>query len=142
MNKRILEIFTESKKPKIDMAGLKKKYVDELWDGTKIYEIDGQFLRSNIDVDFVWGGNGYAYDYIPKNEIWYEPTPDKDEYKYILVHEITEYIFMKYKNEQYPDAHNKANSIEAVVRHAGMEPGTFKRDDFILHKKHKGSERT
>jgi hypothetical protein len=64
-----------------DSKDIKKKLLDELWDGTKIYVISGKAVRDIVNADFVEGGHGYVYDYIPKNEIWIEEMLNKEDEK-------------------------------------------------------------
>lgn len=116
------------------MKGLNKVFIDELWDGTKIYQIDGDFVRNHVDINFIGGGNGYAYDYCPKDELWYENMPNQDDCRYILLHEIVEYIFMRYKDLSYHPAHDMANSVESIVRHIGLKKGSFKKNPFRMKK--------
>jgi len=64
----------------------------------------------------VEGGHGYVYKFIPKNEIWVEELADKTDQDDVIVHEIYEYTLMKYLKMDYESAHNKATSVEKVVR--------------------------
>jgi hypothetical protein len=93
-----------------------KQFFNKLWDGTQIYIVDGNFVRSKLFVDFVLGGHGYIYLFIPKNEIWIERTISQNDMKNNLTHEIIEYIFMKYLNYSYNRAHDITANVERVLR--------------------------
>jgi len=93
-----------------------KNLIHKLWDGTKVYLVHGKDIRDDYDTKFIGGGHGYRYDYVPKDEMWLEIQEDREDMKEILVHEITEYIFMKYEGKNYDDSHNIANIIEDTLR--------------------------
>jgi len=93
-----------------------KILIHKLWDGTKVYLVHGKDIRDNYDTKWIGGGHGYRYDYIPKDEIWLEIQEDREDMKEILVHEITEYIFMRYEGKNYDDSHDIANIIEDTLR--------------------------
>lgn len=93
-----------------------KKLIHKLWDGTKVYLVHGKDIRDNYDTKFIGGGHGYRYDYVPKDEMWLEIQEEREDMKEILVHEITEYIFMKYEGKNYDDSHDIANIIEDTLR--------------------------
>jgi hypothetical protein len=101
------KIFSEQDDPK-------KKMV--LWDGTSIKVVNGEEVRNDKIVEFAGGGHGYVYKEIPKDEIWVEHMVSKEDMQDILIHEITEYIFMKYAQYKYEDAHKIANDIEQAIR--------------------------
>jgi len=98
---------------KAEGDGLKKRRVIEMFDGTVVYLVDGEYVRDNLDVDLIGGGHHFAYpSIIPKGEIWLcdvDPQP-------IATHEITEMLLMKYCGWSYEHAHEAANSCEAVIR--------------------------
>jgi hypothetical protein len=101
---------------KLRFASSWKQFFNRLWDGTQIYIVDGNFIRSKLFVDFVLGGHGYVYHFVPKNEIWIERTISQNDMKNNLIHEIVEYIFMKYLNYSYNRAHNITANIERILR--------------------------
>lgn len=95
-----------------------KRWFETLWDGTKIYIVDGPYIRDNMYVDFTMGGHGYVYDFIPKDEIWLEEMLIKEDDSFDLMHEIYEYTLMKYVKgfEKYEKAHDASANVEKVVR--------------------------
>jgi hypothetical protein len=94
----------------------KSEFLGKLSDDTKIYEVDGQYVRDNISVEWIGGGHCKENDFIAHGEIWVEELPDEEDEEKILVHEIVEYISMIYAGFKYDAAHELANSVEAVVR--------------------------
>jgi hypothetical protein len=87
--------------------------IGTLHDGTIVYQLDdeaGKYVRDNIEVSWVGGGHGYEDDFIAKDEIWFEKERE------MFVHEATELMGMKYGGMDYDQAHEMANSIEAIVR--------------------------
>ncbi len=82
----------------------------------KVFSVDGEKIRDNLDMDFVMGGNGSRYLYIPMNEIWIEGVYVKTpELKFILLHEYTELKLME-KGYNYCKAHDTASAKELRIR--------------------------
>jgi hypothetical protein len=77
--------------------------------------VDGEAVRNKFDVEFTEGGNGYRYEFIPKNEIWIEKDLDADERIDTLGHEWFEVKLMK-KGETYDQAHQQASHFEEKMR--------------------------
>lgn len=99
---------------------IKKILIYTLYDNTKIYCVNGKEVRDTYDEDFLKGGHGYVYKYIPKDEIWIELDVIINNEPVLLGHEIIEYYEMKQDNsttdEEYNKAHNHAESVEAALR--------------------------
>lgn len=93
-----------------------KKYIAKLWDGTRIFLVDGSHVRDNVNVAFFGGTHPKYEDCKTAKEIWIEKGKSGSEESKILVHEITEYILMKFCNMSYNKAHDIANSVENAVR--------------------------
>ena len=99
-----------------------KKYHDTIWDGTKIYIVDGDYVRSNIankkenGIDFVEGGHDLVYDLIPKGEIWVEHMINDHDEKMNMLHEIYEHTLMKHMKMPYEEAHNDTQTVERAIR--------------------------
>jgi len=100
-----------------------KQFIHKLWDGTKVFLVHGNYIRDNINDEFIGGGHGYQDKEIPEDEIWVEYTEEPADIKELLVHEITEYIFMKYDDKDYDHAHEIANSVEDTIRRIPDYPG-------------------
>jgi hypothetical protein len=93
-----------------------KKFWLKAIDDISVYFVDGNYVRNNIFVDFVEGGHGYVYGFIPKDEIWIEELLDREDEKHNLLHEMYELTLMKYVKMSYDKAHDKAALFEAVIR--------------------------
>lgn len=94
---------------------LNKKLIGQFKD-YEIFLVNGTVIRNQIDPDFLGGGNGSRYKFIPINEIWIEDnTAEADLIPYI-VHEITEAYEMKNDQLSYQDAHELATELEMTLR--------------------------
>lgn len=90
------------------------------FNGYKVYIVNGTKIREHIDDDFVNGGNGLRYLYIPVDEIWLDKTNPKEELKPILVHEYVEIQHMR-KGYTYDHAHDIAALYELQLRQTKNE---------------------
>lgn len=80
----------------------------------KVWLVSGSELRKHY-VDFTEGGNSQRYRWIPHDEIWIDNANYK-EWKFILIHELTEWNGMKHDGLAYDPAHLKANVQEVRAR--------------------------
>lgn len=95
---------------------LPKEFYKTLDDGTKVYMVDGKYVRGNIFIDFTQGGHGYVYpNFIAKDEIWLDNS-NKDEAEAVLLHELTERDLMKDKGMSYSEAHDISSAKEIKFR--------------------------
>jgi hypothetical protein len=92
---------------------LRKKYVKTI-SGIKIYLVNGEKIKLK-HIEFVEGGNGYRYNWIPKNEIWIDEVFKGRQRQAIILHEITEVRKMK-KGMSYEKAHKFSNEVEKKYR--------------------------
>lgn len=91
-------------------------FIKENNDYLYIYKVDGKVVRDLFKTDFVEGGHGLVYKFIPESEIWIDNEIESDEIPLIIDHEINERNFMKEKNFSYLKAHYKASKIEWKLR--------------------------
>ncbi len=77
-----------------------------------VYLINGEVVRDLYKTDYVEGGHGYVYEWIPLNEIWVDSKVKADEIPVVVLHEYLERILMKFKNFPYVRAHNAALKVE------------------------------
>jgi len=84
----------------------------------KVYLVDGLYVRNHLDIDFVMGGNGARYSYVPEGEIWIEEVYEtkRIDMSACALHEFYECWLMKNKNMSYDDAHDSASKIEKLFR--------------------------
>lgn len=82
--------------------------------------IDGSIVRQYLDPEFIFGGHGFVYDYIPKNEIWLDNTMDPREVPYIEHHERVEQELMS-AGATYDEAHDIATASDKQLRRQKAE---------------------
>jgi len=99
--------------------GLNKKLIFKLKDGTKIYEVNGNYARDVYTDEYVLGGHHYksGYEFIPEDEVWMDDCyKDKDDRDADILHEIKERHLMKNKKMEYDPAHDEAAKAEKRLR--------------------------
>jgi len=85
-----------------------------------VWIVNGKEVRDAYKTDYVEGGHGYVYDWIPNDEIWIDNDTKDEERMAILTHEYTELKLMRDKNMEYEQAHHLA-SIEEYKFREGKE---------------------
>jgi hypothetical protein len=85
-------------------------------DGRIIWIVDGAVIRREIFPEFLYGGNGERYLFIPKDEIWIDQSISAEEYQYTLAHELHERDLMAQKGMSYADAHDSSLAFEEKMR--------------------------
>ena len=101
-----------------DRAKVKVRQVAD-YGAVSVWLVDGAAVRAQFSDDFVDGGNGRAYRWMPANEIWLEDDLSADQ-DYIELHEITEWNWMG-RGEAYSQAHHKASQNEILARRDGHD---------------------
>jgi len=105
-------------------------------DGIKIWIVDGFNVRRDIYPDFGFSGNGFAYKFIPENEIWIDGDISCEETEYSVMLEMKERDFME-QGIYYDDAYIKALYItdslkklnrELVMKNINNKPKILYRD--------------
>ncbi len=100
---------SSSKDKGLKIKGLKKDYIFDQGK-FKIYEVDGEWIRNNLYVNYGTGGHGKVHSFIPNNEVWIEKNK-KSEYKArTIIHEINE--FKKMNKLPYYHAHKNSMKVE------------------------------
>lgn len=84
----------------------------------KVFHVDGNYVRSNLEIEYCLGGHHYRYDFIPEDEIWVENLPSKFDMEANLFHETYERLQMKENGLDYEKAHEKASEKEKEYRGA------------------------
>ena len=87
-----------------------------LFDGTKVWLVNGEEVRNHTKTDFIEGGHDYVYDFIPDGEVWLEDGLNAEELPYILYHELVERKLMKEQKMDYDSAHDIASDREYKKR--------------------------
>ncbi len=123
---------------------LDKKLLDKIrvknlgkLDGHDVYYVNGALIRELVDIDWVLGGNGSRYSYVPESDFWLDDTPEKEDHAPTLLHEYEEMRKMKDKGWSYDKAHDYASVIEKKYRLQEKKPSDNPIDDVRAHlKKH------
>jgi hypothetical protein len=55
--------------------------------GVSIWIVDGPFVRGHLDPDFTYGGHGFEFAFIPKDEIWIDNSISVEEAIFTIAHE-------------------------------------------------------
>ncbi|MCK9557981.1 MAG: hypothetical protein M0R50_08085 [Candidatus Cloacimonetes bacterium] len=113
----ILDIIEHGKKVNAKLP--RSIYVEPycvLKDGSHVWLVNGEEVRNHTKTDFIEGGHGYVYDFIPKGEIWLEDGISEEELPYILYHETTERTLMKNSGMSYDKAHEISADKEYKAR--------------------------
>jgi hypothetical protein len=115
-------VLLSKKKPwKSDKAAPKDIYLEKYGhikdENITVWLVDGEKVRNTFKTDFIEGGHGYVYSWVPNKEIWIEKGPHTDdEAPYILLHEYVERTIMKYRKLSYDKAHEIAAKVEWKMR--------------------------
>ncbi len=80
-----------------------------------VWIVDGFNLRMNIFPDFGFSGNGFAYLFIPDNEIWIDGDVSCEETVYSVMLELKEAELMR-KGIYYDDAYEEALKVIDSMR--------------------------
>lgn len=82
--------------------------------GITLWKVNGSLVRDLIDDDFVMGGHGYRYLYIPTSEIWIDNSGKRNDWP-VVWHEYLEMREMS-RGMNYGDAHDLASQLEITMR--------------------------
>src|SRR3989344_8470396 len=96
---------------------LKKPYIKKrgkIFNFT-VWIVDGDYVRKNLDTNFVNFDHHLIFNFIPENEFWIDKTIKKDEIHYCIDHLLLENRLMK-KGLSYKEAYRKANIFEERER--------------------------
>ncbi len=55
-----------------------------------VWQVDGAFIRKNIEIEFSNFGSHYTIGEVPKHEIWIDAETDPDEQRFFIAHAIME----------------------------------------------------
>ncbi len=95
----------------------------------EIWRVDGEYIRDNVNVDYVEGGNPGRYGFVPEGEIWLESEFSLVDLYATMIHEFVEVSHMVEDVWTYDKAHDKANEFETQFRQLvkdGKVDATFK----------------
>ncbi len=148
---RLMKKEVELKKNEKDLLDsihkrLLKKYSN---DKVKVWIVDGEAVRDLFFIDFVEGGHGYVYPFIPKDEIWIDDDVSREEAKFVLLHELHERNLMAkgwcYDTDTKANlktgkikksAHQSASKIEYACRRGKKDIDKELRKEIKKNKRH------
>ena len=113
---RKIQERADNKDPKLKILGLEKDYVTT-FKGFKVYEVDGEWIRNNLDVIFGSGGHGRVHTFIPKGEIWIAKGYNTHYQARCILHEANEFKLMN----RLPYYHAHKNSQKEEFLHPEEE---------------------
>lgn len=88
--------------------------------GFKVFIVDGEFIRDNIEEEFTNFGQHYMFNFIPENEFWIDKEyGEGDEYDYFIDHLLVENRLMK-KGVDAHTACQEADKIEIRERNKDL----------------------
>jgi hypothetical protein len=95
---------------------IKIKHIGKFIGLYNVYEVNGDLIRTDIDIDFVSGGNPGRYAYVPEGEIWIDSNLLPNDFAATVIHEFVECMIMEYKEKSYNHSHDKASALELRFR--------------------------
>lgn len=88
----------------------------------KVMLVNGDRVMVEHDMDFVEAGNGAeAPEFIPTDEIWIDINTAAHEWPFNCYHEAHERRCMANQGMSYPQAHERANAVEKMLRLQAMD---------------------
>jgi hypothetical protein len=98
-------------------ASLKPVYIEKIDErgNIQIWLVDGAYIRTSIDEEFVNFGQHYRYPYIPINEFWIDREATQDERKFFIDHLLVEHRLMA-AGLPYEKALPRADQVERRER--------------------------
>jgi hypothetical protein len=99
-----------------------ERFWKKLENGLSVWIVNGRFVRSIFDIEFIGGGHEYIYDFIPENEVWIDDTITEVDRGYILLHELHEWNRMS-GGVPYNQSHSESSRLEYTCRHHPDELG-------------------
>lgn len=80
-----------------------------------VWLVDGEYIRKNIDENFVEFDEHYRFSFIPKNEFWIDHETEVEERPFFIDHLLVERGFIE-KGYGYKEANAKADLHEKRQR--------------------------
>lgn len=110
---------------------LLRKEADEKGRAVNIGIVNGEYIRDKLNQEFTQGGHHYVnknYHFIPDHWIYIDKNLSDKDREATIIHELKEYNLMKYHQEPYDKAHDKANKVEKEFREDEYQP---KKDETV-----------
>jgi len=80
-----------------------------------VWEVDGKYVRDNVDREFTNFGQHFRFPFIPLREFWIDKQFGADESRYFIDHMITEWNLMS-EGKSYDYALESADKLEVKER--------------------------
>jgi len=95
----------------------KKPYLKKITDISKfaVWEVDGDYIRTNIDEEFTNYGQHYLFNFIPKNEFWIDKERVPGEERFYIDSMLVMNRLMA-RGMSHNDAAKRADRIERSER--------------------------
>ena len=82
----------------------------------KVYTVDGDYVRTVVDIDFTMAGNPGRYSYVPEGSVWVEDALPLADAIPTVLHEVVECLLMQRDGIDYNHAHDLASEQELKLR--------------------------
>jgi hypothetical protein len=99
------------------MSKLEKPYIRkvETLDDITVWEVDGHYIRDNINREFTNFGQHYRFPFIPTHEFWLDKEHAPNEKQFYIEHLLVEWHYMR-EGMSYDKALGKADEEEQEER--------------------------
>lgn len=94
--------------------GLRKRQLG-MMAGFKIFLVNGEHVRNNLETDFTMASHGFVSGFIRKDEIWMDDRLSVNDLVAVLHHEVFEVKLME-EGMPYEEAHALATESERDFR--------------------------
>lgn len=121
---------------------IKKVYIKKFSEvsGFKVWIVNGDYIRTNIEREFTSYGQHHRFKFIPKNELWIDKMKNLGEEKFYVKYLLNENRLMA-KGVKFEDAVDKANAIERrerikeyILRNGLRKYQKIKKNAKLVHK--------
>jgi len=121
---------------------MKAPYLQEFTQisGFTVWIVDGNYVRTNLDIEFTNFGQHHKFDFIPLNEFWIDKENAPGEEKFFIAHMLVENKLLA-EGKSYDEAYDEACKAEIEARSKSRLVKEIIKDslsqDEILGKVHK-----
>ena len=84
-------------------------------DHLDVWVVDGAIVRRDVYPDFGFSGNGFYFQFIPKNELWIDDQVNCAEMEYQLIHQVRERAAMA-KGSNAETAYGSGSALQTEAR--------------------------
>jgi hypothetical protein len=99
------------------LTAMEKPYIKKL-EGIgefEVWEVDGMYVRNNLNREFTNFGQHFRFPFIPKYQFWIDKENGNNESTYYIDHMLTEWHLME-QGADYDTAIDKADRRESLER--------------------------